>query len=150
MSTLIALIGPIGVGKTTLANLLVEEAGYHRTRFADPLKNMLAQFLLSDGVPYEEVWRMLDGDLKEVPTEHFVGRTPRHAMQTKAAITAAESAREAKPKPVPREPKNSGAAINSQAANHIGLAPLGQCPYCDAHRARNAERVRLHRARQRE
>ena len=82
MKTLIALCGPQGSGKTTLANLLVEKHHFARTRFAANLKGMLSTFLADQGLDSETQSRMLDGDLKEVPTIYLNGKTPRHAMQT--------------------------------------------------------------------
>jgi len=43
---------------------------------------MLAQFLNDQGVDSHIASRMLDGDLKETPTEYLCGKTPRYAMQT--------------------------------------------------------------------
>lgn len=71
---LIAFTGLAGSGKTTAANRLVEVHGYTRTRFADPLKNMLRALGLTDAE--------IEGDRKEQPCELLGGRTPRHAMQT--------------------------------------------------------------------
>ncbi len=77
---IIALTGPIGSGKTTLARLM-EPLGFKRTRFAEPIKQMIFTLLTYQGVMAPRAWRMLDGDLKETPTEFLGGRTPRHAMQ---------------------------------------------------------------------
>lgn len=82
MAQIIALCGPLGSGKTTLANLLVKNHNFARTRFAASLKGMLSTFLADQGLDSEMQSRMLDGDLKEVPTEYFNGKTPRYAMQT--------------------------------------------------------------------
>lgn len=71
---LIALIGPAGCGKTTIAKYLSEEHNYAHLKFADGLKNMLR----SIGLTEEE----LEGDLKETPSLTLMGKTPRHAMQT--------------------------------------------------------------------
>lgn len=78
---ILGLCGPAGSGKTTLANLLIN-SGWRRTRFATPIKSMLFQFLIQQGLDEPTVWRMLDGKLKEAPTEYLCGKTPRHAMQT--------------------------------------------------------------------
>lgn len=74
MKKLIALIGPAGCGKTTIAKYLEREKNYVHLKFADGLKNMLR----SIGLTEDE----LEGDLKEVPSETLLGETPRHAMQT--------------------------------------------------------------------
>lgn len=69
----VALCGLAGSGKSTAAEFLVERFGYHRVKFADPIKDMLRALGLSD--------RHIEGDLKEVPCELLMGRTPRYAMQ---------------------------------------------------------------------
>jgi hypothetical protein len=82
---LIGLAGPIGTGKTTAAMHLIEARGFARIRFADPLKQMLANLLDTMGVPAETAGRMVDGDLKETPTPLLEGGSPRRAMQTLGA-----------------------------------------------------------------
>ncbi|KRW94255.1 hypothetical protein [Paracoccus sp. MKU1] len=72
--SILALIGPKQVGKTTVASHLQTEYGFHRVRFADPLKDM-AECL---GLTREH----LDGCRKEEPMEALCGKTPRHVMQT--------------------------------------------------------------------
>jgi len=71
---LIAFTGPAGSGKSTAAQHLVQECGYRRIRFADPIKDMLRDF----GLTFAQV----DGDLKETPCAMLEGKTPRRAMQT--------------------------------------------------------------------
>jgi hypothetical protein len=78
----IGITGLAGSGKTTLARYLVEQHGFTRTRFADPLKSMLRDLGLTESD--------VDGDTKELPSELFrdpdnpevTPPTPRHAMQT--------------------------------------------------------------------
>ncbi len=82
MPKLIALIGPAGSGKTTLACQLSTFRNYVRKPFAAGLKGMLANFLQNQGADRVTIDRMLNGDLKEQPTEYLSNRTPRHAMQT--------------------------------------------------------------------
>lgn len=41
MYPVIAFVGPIGCGKTTAANYLVEKYGYTLCKFAQPLRGML-------------------------------------------------------------------------------------------------------------
>lgn len=71
---IIGLLGIAGSGKTLVAKHLVDEYGYHRTRFADPLKTMLRALGLTEAE--------VDGDHKMRPMERFGGVTPRHMMQT--------------------------------------------------------------------
>jgi hypothetical protein len=82
MPKLIALIGPAGSGKTTLACQLSTYRSYVRKPFAAGLKGMLANFLQNQGADAVTIDRMLNGDLKEQPTEFLSNRSPRHAMQT--------------------------------------------------------------------
>lgn len=70
---LIALAGPVGCGKTTIAALL-EQHNFARVRFAGPMKDMLSALGLSHD--------QLDGDKKETPCQLLCGTTPRHALQT--------------------------------------------------------------------
>lgn len=82
MAALIALAGLAGAGKTTVANILVEDFGFTRARFAAPLKSMLSELLRHAGANEELVKRLVDGDLKEVPCPLLGDRSPRYAMQT--------------------------------------------------------------------
>lgn len=79
---LIGLTGAAGSGKSTVAERVVTEWGGHRHPFARPLKRMLRLFLEDQGVGLAVACRMTDGDLKEVPSDHLGGQTPRRAMQT--------------------------------------------------------------------
>ena len=74
--------GVAGAGKSTAARYLVEHHGFVRRPFAALLKGMLRQLLQAQGLPVDAVERMVEGDLKEIPTCHLGGRTPRFAMQT--------------------------------------------------------------------
>lgn len=78
---LIGLIGRKGSGKDTAALTLLGR-GYQNVKFAGALKDMLRTFLAYQGLDPETVERMVEGDLKEVPTPYLCGQTPRHAMQT--------------------------------------------------------------------
>ena len=78
----IAVIGPKGCGKSTLAASLSLRSGYLRASFAGPLKQMLRTLLETQSVDSEIIERMLYGDLKEVKTDYLGGATPRWAMQT--------------------------------------------------------------------
>lgn len=70
---LLGITGKAGSGKSTAAQTLID-AGWHRVKFADPLKAMLRAIGLTD--------RHIEGDLKEEPCDMLCGMTPRHAMQT--------------------------------------------------------------------
>lgn len=78
---LIGLIGRKGSGKDTAAEAL-EALGFQNVKFAGALKEMLGVFLAYQGADADTIRRMIDGDLKEVETPLFGGKTPRHAMQT--------------------------------------------------------------------
>ena len=71
---IIALTGPAGCGKTTLAQALVKQHSFVRARFAGPLKDMLRALGLTEA--------QVDGDAKEKPSDLLCGKTSRHAMQT--------------------------------------------------------------------
>lgn len=78
---IIGLTGYAGSGKTTIADALLRE-GFERRKFAGPLKGMMRSLLFAQGAELEHIERMIEGDLKEVPTAFLNGATPRHAMQT--------------------------------------------------------------------
>lgn len=78
---ILGITGVAGSGKTTLATLLAN-CGWAQTKFATPIKSMLVTLLRCQGVDNVMASRMIDGDLKEVPTNYFGGKTPRYAMQT--------------------------------------------------------------------
>lgn len=81
---ILGITGRAGAGKTTLSTQLAD-LGWKRTRFSQPIKSMILQLLMYQGVDNNLAWRMLDGDLKETPTRFLSGCTPRHAMQTLGA-----------------------------------------------------------------
>lgn len=78
----IGLTGPARVGKSTVARHLAAEWCGVRRPFAAPLKRMLARLLSDQGCDDILIRDMLEGVLKEAPSEYFGGRSPRHAMQT--------------------------------------------------------------------
>jgi hypothetical protein len=78
---LIGLIGKKGSGKDTAAEGL-GTYGFQNVKFAGALKAMLRTLLAYQGVDEITIGRMIDGDLKEVPTEYLAGKSPRFAMQT--------------------------------------------------------------------
>lgn len=77
---LISLCGYAGSGKGE-ASKFFQEHGYTNIKFAEALKDMLRCLLRHQGANDSMIERMIEGDLKEVPTEYLAGRTPRHAMQ---------------------------------------------------------------------
>lgn len=79
---IVAFCGLAGSGKSTAAEYLADEYGFTRTRLATPLKAMLRAYLATVGVDGVTVERMIEGDLKEVPSDVLAGRTPRYTMQT--------------------------------------------------------------------
>lgn len=78
---LVGLIGRKGAGKDTAADLLLGQ-GYQNVKFAGALKDMIRCVLAYQGCDAATIERMIEGDLKEVPTDYLAGRTPRYAMQT--------------------------------------------------------------------
>lgn len=79
---IVGIGGAAGAGKSTLAEYLVREHGFHRVKFADTLKGMLRVVLSDLGFTESEATRAIEGDMKEVTISHLAGKTPRHAMQT--------------------------------------------------------------------
>jgi hypothetical protein len=73
--SLVAFTGRIRHGKTAAGRFLIDQHGFDRVSFADPLKVML----MTLGVTREQLYHQ---DFKEKPCEKLCGRTPRHAMQT--------------------------------------------------------------------
>lgn len=72
---LIALTGSAISGKGIVSRRLVWQHGFAASRFAEPIKRMLATGL---GLSQEQ----LDGREKQEPMPEFGGMTPRHLMQT--------------------------------------------------------------------
>jgi hypothetical protein len=79
---LIGLTGAAGSGKSTVAAMLERTHGFHRMKFASPLKAMLRELLIMLDCPEEELDDHIEGALKEEPCKYLDGRTPRLAMQT--------------------------------------------------------------------
>jgi hypothetical protein len=73
---------------------------------------------------------------------------PQAAIATKPRQSPAPAPKPPKTTP-PKSRANPAKAATSSIPEISTLAPLGQCPHCDARRAYNAERVRLHRERKR-
>lgn len=71
---LIGICGPAGAGKSTAAHYLCRKHDYVRTRFAEPVKDMLRAMGLTE--------RHVDGDLKQASCDLLGGKSPREAMQT--------------------------------------------------------------------
>jgi rhodanese-related sulfurtransferase len=78
---LVGLIARKEAGKDTAAEVLLEQ-GYQNVKFAGALKDMIRCVLAYQGADDTTIERMIEGDLKEVPTDYLAGKTPRFAMQT--------------------------------------------------------------------
>ncbi len=79
---IIGIAGVAGSGKSTSAQVLTEEFGYTRGRFAGALKEMFRTFLTYRGAPWHVVEAMVEGDLKEEPSPLLNGKSPRQFMQS--------------------------------------------------------------------
>lgn len=80
MSRLIALCSPaMGSGKSTVAEHLVAEHGFHPVAFAAPIKRMTEALLRAIGIPGTVVDRYVRGDLKEKPIYDIGAFLPRYA-----------------------------------------------------------------------
>lgn len=79
---LIGLTGLKRSGKDTAADHLIQNMGFERTYFAQPLKEMLITLYRCAGIDQQEIDRRLHGDLKEAADPILLGQTPRWAMQT--------------------------------------------------------------------
>lgn len=62
---LIGITGLAGSGKSEVARVLMDEFGFQRIKFADPLKNMTRSLLRDIGYCEFDVERYVEGDLKE-------------------------------------------------------------------------------------
>lgn len=79
---LIGLVGRKSVGKDTAAMVLTQQ-GYLIAKFAGALKAMIRGYLEYIGLGPDAITAIIeDYRLKEVESDYFCGRTPRHAMQT--------------------------------------------------------------------
>ncbi|MGJ4942470.1 deoxynucleotide monophosphate kinase [Bradyrhizobium sp. HKCCYLS1011] len=78
---IIGIKGLIGAGKSTVARYLIDHHGFVRGRVAGALKEMLRAYLSYRGCPEDLIERMVEGDLKEVPTHWIGGKSPRYAME---------------------------------------------------------------------
>ena len=79
---ILGLAGYAGSGKSTAAEALCRNYGFVRARFADPLKGMIRTLLAQIGADEAMIDAMIEGSLKEVPSEMLAGRSPRYVMQT--------------------------------------------------------------------
>lgn len=80
MTKVIGLTGLKGSGKDTAGQVL-KAGGYQEVKMAGALKEMTRTFLYYQGVDSLIVERMMEGDLKETPSDYFEGKTPREFMQ---------------------------------------------------------------------
>ena len=83
MSNLIALYatGP-QMGKTTVANHLVDSHGYASVKFAGGLKTLVYTLLRQFKDDPTWAYACIEGDQKEVPLKWLNGKTPRDLMVT--------------------------------------------------------------------
>lgn len=79
---IVAICGPRGCGKSTLAKAIRKYDKFVITSFADPLKQMLVTLVTTQGCSAKIARSMFYGDLKNTPTEYLGGKTPVYAMQT--------------------------------------------------------------------
>lgn len=77
----LALCGKAGSGKSEAARYLIRNHSYQNGKFARALKEMLRAFLRYRGVDEATIERMIEGDLKELPSPWLNGRSPRQFMQ---------------------------------------------------------------------
>ncbi len=82
MTTIIGLVGHKGHGKSVASGALKNSLGFVPLKMAGALKEMFSSMLAYMGVSRDEIHRMIEGDLKEVPHPLLGGKTPRYAMQT--------------------------------------------------------------------
>lgn len=82
LPVLVGLCGKKGSGKDEASKILSRIYNYQNVKFAGPLKDMLRALLKAQNVPFDIIERMIEGDLKEVPTVFLGGKTPRYTMQT--------------------------------------------------------------------
>jgi len=82
MKTVIALYSPYpGAGKTTVAEEFMK-MGVQRVKFAGCLKEMLAALFRYQGANEEEIYRLIEGDLKENPSAYLCGQSSRFGQRT--------------------------------------------------------------------
>ncbi len=77
---IIGLAGRKASGKTTAAKHLVAELGFTRLSFADPIRNMIGDFLLDMGYGVDYVDSLLTNQKEQVLAP--IGVSPRDLMQT--------------------------------------------------------------------
>ena len=80
MKKIIAIAGRKGAGKDTIAEVLTDK-GFVVVKFAGALKTMFRAYLQYVGAGEYIIERMIEGDLKEVPSPLLQGKTPRFFMQ---------------------------------------------------------------------
>lgn len=78
---IIAICGPIGVGKTTLAQTLEHRRGYTRVSFATPIKIMMETLLLYAGATPKYIDSHLYGAHKDAVCTYLSDKSCRVAMQ---------------------------------------------------------------------
>lgn len=79
---ILGIAGQKGVGKDTLAEIFQNIHGYKHKKFAGTLKKMLGVLLLDAGLEPPVINAMINGNLREVSSPIFCGKSTRYAMQT--------------------------------------------------------------------
>jgi hypothetical protein len=79
---LVGLIGAAGAGKSTVANIIENDYGFSKIRFANGIKSMLRALLYEAGVDHGRIHEMVDGSLKETACDELAGKSPRYCLQT--------------------------------------------------------------------
>lgn len=77
---ILGLCGPIGCGKTALANELAAHHNYHTVNFGEGFRRMLRALFVYQGLP--NVTELVDGPLKNSALPSLGGKTSRWARRT--------------------------------------------------------------------
>lgn len=88
---IIGVSGAKRSGKDTLGQVLIDEFGFARVSFAQPLKEMLATLYQYVGYSDEEINERINGDLKESPDKNLFDKSGRFLMVTLGTEWARDS-----------------------------------------------------------
>lgn len=79
---MIGLTGKRNVGKSTVADLLVAEFGFVKVHPFASGKEAAREWFIAIGIDAEDAWEMVDGDLKDVPSNRLPGEVaPRYFLE---------------------------------------------------------------------